>query len=368
MESKQENIAFLQEAKIASEQLKALKEQTYKKEIAFKKLSKEYEQETKAVEDSINITVKKRKSELEKSFDSEIEKADTMLRRAKDQRGEAKKSGQRARISEETADLRGSVRRYNTEVETLFKKNGVPGICNSRLFYALTGPSNFLDIIICVVTFALCFVIIPLLICKIFEVGALMVAVIYIVCILIFGGLYVGLFLKNKIRHADTLEQGKLIRKKMNADAKHIEAIKKSIINDKNEEMYNLGGFDEQISDIEADKNEVAKSKQAAVDDFEKNVKTRITEEIRANNKERLDSLCNQRNNAKHEFDEYSEKLQQQNLEVAQKYETVLGKDYDVESIDLLIGFFESGRATNISEAQSLYKMGAKPNFKEGEN
>lgn len=363
MESRQDQIRFLEEARVRADDVRKLANLTYKKEMQYKEYTKQYEDESRAVQDSINMTIKKRKSELEKSFDVEIDKADDMLKAAHQERGKAKASRQKDRIGRETRELRDGIRRFDNEARTLFKQENIPEYCGSKFFLALTYPSGLIDVLICALCFAVIFAIIPFVLINALDLSASVTALIYIAEIIVFGFIYYIFFLRYKILHSDTINQARQIRKRIKADEKQINAIKQNIIHDKNEEMYDLGGYDEQISNIEGDKNEVGMMKRAALDDFEHNTKVKITNEINLNNKQRLEDLLNKSNQAKVDYDEYFENLQSMRLDLARDYETVLGKDYTDEEIDAYIAYLRSGQATNISEAQSLYKMGAKIGF-----
>ena len=366
METKQEYIVFLNEALAESEKLAEMETKTAQQDILHKKLAKSLKSETKAMEDSIDITIKKRKNELEKSFDEELEKADSILRKAKNQREKAKTKGQNARISEETLELRDEIRRHKIEIKTMFKKDKVPGYCDSRLFFALTSPKGVGDFLIILLCFAICFLAVPIGLYMLIGDGQSMrLVLIYLGAIIIFGGLYVLLFIRAKTAHGQTLEQVRKIRSVISAQEKQVDAITKSIRDDKNEEMYGLGSYDENISDIQEEKNRIAERRNAALEQFENEVKPRITQEIRQNHSERLGQLETEMKEAGSVYEDMEAVLQDQKLNVAQKFETVLGRDYKKEEITALIAYLESGKAANISEAQSLYRMGAKTNGEE---
>ena len=135
-----ENITFLRDAKEASDALTRLQESSDDQELTAKKLEKELASEQKAVADSIELTVKKRRNELEKSFNDQISKTTAQLKAAQDKRSKAKDAGVKARIANETAGTKDSSKQLKAQIRQLFKANGVPAYCNSTLFYALAEP------------------------------------------------------------------------------------------------------------------------------------------------------------------------------------------------------------------------------------
>lgn len=361
METREEFIAFIREAAAEGEKLASMESETHAKGIEYKKLAKSLESETKAMEDSIEMTVRKRKNELEGSFDEELSKADSLLRKAKSSRAKAKEKGQNERIFEETSELRDEIRRRKIEIKTVLKKENVPGFCNTRLFFALTSPSGIKDILIILLCFAICFAAVPLCVYWLSKGETpLQLVLIYVCAIVLFGGIYFLAFIKPAMKHGPVLKQIRQIRAAIASKEKQVSAISKGIREDKDEAMYGLGSFDENISAINEEKGKIAERKKAALEDFEKETAPRLTEEIRANHRERLNTLDTDMKAARSEYESMEAVLQEQRLSVAQKYETVLGKDYKKEELDMLIAYLERGKAANISEAQSLYKMGAR--------
>ena len=120
-----ENITFLQEAKEAQDALTKLKAAAEEQELSARKLEKSLASEQKAVADSIELTVKKRRSELEKGFNDEISKTASQLKAVQDKRGKAKDAEVKARIATETADTKDHSKQLKAQVRQLFKASGV---------------------------------------------------------------------------------------------------------------------------------------------------------------------------------------------------------------------------------------------------
>ena len=74
-------IGFLTEAREALQQLEAARAKQEELELSEKRQSKLLASEKKAVEDTVNNTVKKRKDELAASYDTEIAKLQDSMKK-----------------------------------------------------------------------------------------------------------------------------------------------------------------------------------------------------------------------------------------------------------------------------------------------
>ena len=108
---------------------KQLKEQGERQE-------KELAAAKKAVTDSVNQTIKKRRSEIDTSYDKEIAKGQERLKKP-GQREKAKNKGMKERIAEETSELREHNRDLQIQMKTMFQKDKVPVFCRTTFYYSL---------------------------------------------------------------------------------------------------------------------------------------------------------------------------------------------------------------------------------------
>ena len=108
---------------------KQLKEQGERQE-------KELAAAKKAVTDSVNQTIKKRRSEIDTSYDKEIAKGQERLKKARTA-GKAKNKGMKERIAEETSELREHNRDLQIQMKTMFQKDKVPVFCRTTFYYSL---------------------------------------------------------------------------------------------------------------------------------------------------------------------------------------------------------------------------------------
>ncbi|WP_434310085.1 hypothetical protein [Hominifimenecus sp. rT4P-3] len=356
-----DNITFLEEAKAAVIQLRRAQAVKDEQELQTKRLEKALTLEKKAVADSIELTIRKRKAEITDSYDTQIEEIQGHLKKIRNKREKAKNEGMKDRIAEETADLREENRRLNTEIKTGFRQDRVPGFCNSLLFYSLYYTRGLKEILVFILTFAVCFFCVPVGIYRLTGVDSTLVLILlYVVDIFFFGGLYFLLNNQIKVRHLDALRKGRENRNAMAANRRKIKAIKNAIRKDKNEEMYGLEKFDREIEKLEEEKIGVANQKQEALTHFENTGKVLIAQEITENNHDRISKLDADFTHSSELLAEYRERLRKATMILTERYEPMLGREFlQEEKLDALLAAISSGQAANITEAQELVRAGA---------
>ena len=180
---------------------------------------------------------------------------------------------------------------------------------------------------------------------------------IYVAAILVFGGIYVTVGNMTKVRYMDVLKEGLGIRAKIRANKKEMKVIAKTIRRDKNETIYNLQKFDDEIAQLDQDVAEINRKKKEALTTFDTVTRTIISDEITANNKEEIDRM-------EDELASLSEKLRstrtaakEKSLFITDNYEVYIGKGYMTsEKLQTLADIVRSGAASNISDAIAVYK------------
>ena len=134
---------FLEDARQAVVELAEFEKQEETLAQEEKKRLRVLETERKAVADAVNSTVKKRRDEIEKSYDDELGKLQDKLKRTRTRREKAKNQGIKERIKEETQELHAHNRELAVRMRTLFQSDRVPFVCKSPLYYALYFPRGF---------------------------------------------------------------------------------------------------------------------------------------------------------------------------------------------------------------------------------
>lgn len=348
---------FLEDAKEAVAELSDFTKKEEQLRLEEMRLEKSLEAEQKAVQDSINQTVKKRREEMENSYDAEIGKLQEKLKKIRTRREKAKNQGMKERIREETEELHEHNRELRVRMKTLFQSQRVPAFCGSSYYYALYFPRGMKEIFTFLLTFAVCFLLVPYGVYSVLpDKKTLYLVLIYVAAILVFGGLYTVVGNATKGRHQSALEEGRTIRSLINSNNKKIRLITASIKKDRNEAIYNLEKFDDEIAQLEQEMSEIIRKKKEALNTFENVTKTIIADEITGNSKAKIDDLKAAYEAAGSQL-RYTETIvKEKKIFITDTYESYVGKDFlTTDRLEELKRILESGEAGNISEAIEVY-------------
>ncbi|GLC78070.1 hypothetical protein [Lacrimispora brassicae] len=353
-----DQVGFLGEACRAVQELSVSKNLLEKFRLEEKRLEKELEAERRAVTDAISLTVKKRLEEINDTYDREIAREQDLLKRVRSKREKAKTQGIRERIQEETAEIKGNNRELMLQMKTVFQQDRVPGLCKSGWYYALYFPRGFSESFVLLLNILLFFLAIP---CGVYlllpEKSPFYLMGIYFVAILFFGGLYILINNLTKVRHQNALRKGRSIRDLMKANNRKIRVIIRSIKRDRDEAVYNLEKYDDEIAQIDQDLANIADKKREALNTFDKVTRTILSDEIAGNSREKIAKLEEEYEAAAGNAKEAEIRVKEQTLFINDNYASYIGKEFMVpERLDELADMIRMGKASTISEAKTLYK------------
>ncbi len=137
-----------------------------------------------------------------------LEKDRNVLRRPGQSGRRAKSQGMKERIAEETSELQEHNQYLKVQLRTLFQKNRVPAWCGTTFYYALYYPRGFKETMIFLLTLIIFFLGIPAASISLIPQRIIWyLAAVYFVDVLLFGGLYVLIGNKTRLRHQDTLKR-----------------------------------------------------------------------------------------------------------------------------------------------------------------
>lgn len=324
---------------------------------------RELEAAGKAVTDAVNQTIKKRLDEINASYDKEIAKGQDRLKKARAKREKAKNQGMKERIAEETSELREHNRDLKVQMRTLFQKERVPAFCGSTFYYALYYPRGLKEIMMLFLTIVVCFLAIP---CGIYfflvpERQMWYLIGVYFLDVLLFGGLYVLVGNKTRLRYQDALKRGRSIRNVLRANQKKIKVITHTIQKDGDEDIYDLEKYDDDIACAEQELSEITSKKKDAINTFENVTRNIITDEIVASHKARLDGLKETLEETSRSHRNLESSIKEQNMYITDTYGPYLGKEFlDPDKLSELSRIIQSGTAGNITEAISVYRESKK--------
>lgn len=331
------------------------------------KMKKVISQEDKSIHDEINATIKKRKGEIEDSYDRQLDDSRKKMKRAQDEKNKEKSDRIDKRVDVETAGAKEKSRQLKTEMKTLFKKNHVPGFCRSGLYYSLFMPKGFKEFMLLFLMIIIGLAGIPFGMYMLFskvvlagkpivEASYFMTLVIAITLVIVLG-IYFLIFNLTKVRHRDTIAEGRKIRNQMRANEKNIQAIKNAINKDKDESQYELGEYDDRIQQIQEELDRIAQQKQGALTEFEQQTKQEITSEINGRRLGKLEDMKRQQEAVEAESVRVAGEVKQASLAITDKYAKYLGKNIcKEEALNDIISIMETEQIDTISEGLAIYK------------
>ncbi len=362
-----ENVDFLIKAKEKVVELDKIKAKNEEIKSADKKLLKQIAAEEKSIADEISSTLKKRQSEISGSYDKELDANRNKVKDIKAKRSRVKDKRVNERVDVETADLHEENRQLSIEVKTLFKKHKVPGFCNTHLYYALFMPKGISEIFTMLLGFIIGIGGLPALayfLVKTFAfkdpkktMDTILAIVIVAGVIVIVFVLYFLMFNITKLKHRDTLRDGRKIRDKVKANKKNIKAIKNAISKDKDESGYDLNKYDKKIQDLDDEADVISRNKQEALTIFENETKNIIIDEI---NHRRLDKVHKMKSDHKKRevaIHELEGQISELGRGITNQYESYIGKEFcTADKLTDLITLMEEGTADTVSQAIAAYK------------
>ncbi len=361
-----ENVDYLYQVQTDLEAVEQLKKEMNEYRIQEKNLKKSIASEEKSIQDEIAQTIKRRKNEIEKVYDDQIEANKAKSKAVWNKRDKTKSKRIGERVSYETSELAEENRQLQVELRTLFKARHLPSYSRSGLFYALFMTKRAWEFPVLILSILIAYVAVPMLVYLICA-GALfknntkdlplMCTLIVSAVLFLITLIYVIIINKVKIRHYETLLDGRHIRDQIAANKRQMKAIRNKINKDKDDSQYGLDKYDYKLDELDKELSDISAEKQDAMTVFENETKQVLTNEINdrrlghlENMKARLDSL-------EDSMALLDEDIQNSLLAVANNYGAILGKEFCTpERVADLISLMEDGTADTVSEAIAAYK------------
>ena len=323
-------------------------------------LDKEIVAKQKSMDSEISSVLSKRSAEVEKSFDETIEQTRGRIKNVKAKRDKFKGTKVDERISAETADLNEQIRGLKQDVRGIYSREHISRLFNNNYFFTMFMPDGLGDFLIIllsvVILLAISFGIFQFLPDTVRSKTIVLVAI-YAGVIALVLLIFTLVFKLVKEKHSEALKQAKLLRDKSDRIKKRIKKMEKSIRKDKDESQYGLEKYDDELSGLEHELDDVIERKKQALSEFENTAKKDITDEIKARYAEELDRMKNENEEAYRQQAEAQTKIKSLSLDISSKYETYLGKEnLSVPMLDSLTDIIDKGNAKNVAEAITYYK------------
>lgn len=315
----------------------------------------------KSMEEEVVATVKKRRKEIEDTFEGQIDKVKAKIKKSKDKRDKFKNSKVSERIDLETAPLKDENKKLKMEAKNIFRLKHVPSLFNTRIFFALYFPKHFTDIMIIMGILLITILVIP---CTIYffilpEQKILYLIVIYLISAAIYFAIYVTIGNLVKDKHMEELTQVRGVKDNIRVNKKKIKGIRYSIKKDRDESTYGLEEFDENLANLEKEIADILDQKKEALSAFDSSTSHVISESIRSPYNEKMSAVSEEYDKAKKTSADMEEKVKALTLKIANEYEPYIGKDLmNIDNLGTLSNIINAGNATTISEAIFYYKKG----------
>lgn len=363
-QTREECLVFLNQARDALDELLLLEEQEKQLSQEEAQLEESLETEKRLVADTIQKTVKKRREEIRTTYEKEMSRVQGQLKKVRGKREKAKNEGVKDRIQEETAPLWEEIREVKMQLRALIRREHVPGYCQSLLYYGLYFPRRIKEYLMLFLYVILLFLAMPWGIYLLMpERKPLYLAVIYLLDILVIGGIYLAVGNRTKMMYREVLLEGRKYQDQILDNKKKIKRITSGIRKDRNESLYDLEKYDDEIARLQQEISDVAVKQKDALNAFETVTKNILADEIEHNHKEKLDQLQGEYQRVSGELRLVMQQVKEKRLAVTGSYGTYLGKDFmDSQKIAELAGIVRDGMASNVSEAISVYQARCQQN------
>lgn len=354
----EECLVFLNAARDVLDELSLLDDQERELSQEEAQLEKSLEAEKRLVADTIQQTVKSRREEISATYEREMSRAQDQLKKVRGKREKAKNEGVRERIQDETSVFREQIRDLKVQMKTLMKKNHVPGYCQKALYYTLYFPRHVKEYLVLLLYVLVFFLALP---CGIYwlipDHKPLYLVGIYLADILLIGGGYIMIGNRTKMAYMEVLQEGRKIQDQILVNKKKIRKTTSSVRKDKNESLYNLEKFDDEIARLQQELTDVAVKQKDALNAFETVTKNILSDEIEHNHQAKLDQLQEEHRRIAAELQEVTQKVKEKRLYAMDHYGTYLGKEFmDSQKVVELCAIVQAGKASNVSEAIAVYQ------------
>ena len=156
------------------------------------KLEKSLKSREKEIADEIVGTLRKRKDEIEGTYNAQSEKTRQRIKKIRTKKEKSKSAKVSERIDSETSGLREEHRLMVQEIKEIFRLNKISLLFNNRIFYALFMPKGIADFVIIITLLLLVLLALPYGLYTIIMPGLKMIFLFveYLLIVFVFGGAY----------------------------------------------------------------------------------------------------------------------------------------------------------------------------------
>ncbi len=327
-------------------------------------LTKEIDSKKKEMNAEIDSTMKARKAEIESTYNKEITELNKSKKKIQSDKAKVKSAKVSERMGTETEDLYGKIKSLKLEINSRVREYRLPGMCKHKLFYAVFMPRTVLDIVFLIFAFIVLFLGLP---CTLFTLldgkpfgPAFTPAFIYVLDIVIFGGLYMLINNLVKDKHSNEVKGIAELLNEIRDTKRKIRMVKRSIQQDTDESGYGLESYDVELMEMESKLTGLSEDERAALETFSNETKPMLTNEIKRKYEGDIEALTEKFNDQTAEYKQVSETIRNDALVLSTNFEAQIGKsNMTVAVMDRLLSYMDNGKATTIGEALAVDKEAA---------
>ncbi|MCQ2513178.1 MAG: hypothetical protein MJ092_07340 [Lachnospiraceae bacterium] len=326
-------------------------------ELAVKTKEKDLETQKKYMAEKISNATKERRGDLKKAQDEQVDAATKVLKDAEKKRREAKASAVNERVHNETASLTDKIEATKKEINAMFKEKGVPSFCNSFYYYSMFAPKTGKNFIAFIITIVIALGIIPNAVCLLVKPGQwLLKVLVYLAVVVFFAAIYFIIFISTHSKgKGEVIEAARAKRNIIEASQKEIKKITKGIRSDKDESLYDLQSFDEEINQAQTIVDEKSKAREEALRVFDEETAVQIKNEIEKENLPAIEQMETELNGMRADLEVKRAAVKAISDTLANNYSAYLGKkNMSTEKIDAMISLIQEGKAKTIMQAMDL--------------
>lgn len=343
----------LEETLVLEDKKAKLAELTDKKKLAEKNITALRKDISKEKEK----TVRSRREDIEDSFDKQIKVIESDIKSVNDKRNKARNSGVKSRIDEHTKVYKEDIQKLRGLIKDNFKKAGLSQVYNNKFFFSLYIPHSLGEWLTALITFLTAFCLIPIVILNMQfteKIPSVYSIIVYTLDILVFGSIYVFIGNKVRIKHNDTLKSCRELMDQINKDKKIIRKTTKQIRRDKDDSIYDLGSFDDELTQYRQKCEMINIQKEEALNKFDAVTKQVLTDEIDSRYIDELAGRTEQLEQLKLDLKSLSESVEEKTLYINDQYGQYIGvSNINSDKIRHMIEMIKNKEAGSISEAAS---------------
>ncbi|MCR4837330.1 MAG: hypothetical protein K5897_00130 [Eubacterium sp.] len=285
----------------------------------LKQMDKEISSEEKSIRDEISSKIKKKRDEIEDGYDKKLKEIRGRKKKVASEKEKKVDAGKDSRIKEATRDHVEDSKDTEKELRRLFRKEKIPRLARTKLFYILFMPEGAKDTALMLFGFLVIFAGIPAAVTFVVRdfffrdasEGARTAVCILIPSILIILALIIVFTINVKVKkkHIDTLRLARRYRKALNTNDKRIREIRRSVEEDADESHYDVDELQSQLDDVLREEEEVQREKKEALEAFDLETAEEIRSEVESRRGDPLREMKEKRAAAAKELEQTEQAL-----------------------------------------------------------